>query len=84
MGNLSGRKLSHDLQSLRTGSKNIRNKLDYIKEISAIGKYFEEPVKYFLLVWEDDSGFAPERGIDFDILLNGRGVHLLVIKTLGN
>jgi capsular polysaccharide transport system ATP-binding protein len=47
----------------------IRKKLDYIKEISGIGDYFEEPVKYFSTGMSSRIGFALSMSFDFEILL---------------
>ena len=70
IGNLSGRANCRMICNLYgIEQKNIRNKLDYIKEISAIGKYFEEPVKTYSSGMGSRLGFALSMAFDFEILL---------------
>lgn len=49
--------------------KLIKRKLSYIKEISGIGNYFDEPVKYFSSGMGSRIGFALSMAFDFEILL---------------
>lgn len=47
----------------------IKRKLEYIKEICGIGKYFDEPVKYYSSGMASRLGFSLSMAFDFDILL---------------
>jgi capsular polysaccharide transport system ATP-binding protein len=47
----------------------IRRKLDQIKEMSGIGKYFEEPVKYYSSGMGGRLGFALSMAFEFDYFL---------------
>ena len=57
------------MQPFSIERKYIRNKLEYIKEISSIGKYFEEPVKTYSSGMGSRLGFALSMAFDFQILL---------------
>ena len=70
IGNLSGRDNCRMICNIYgIGQKYISKKLDYIKEISAIGKYFEEPVKTYSSGMSSRLGFALSMAFDFQILL---------------
>ena len=70
VGNLSGRENCQMICNLYgLDQKKIRSKLDYIKELSGIGRYFDEPVKYFSSGMGGRLGFALSMAFDFDILL---------------
>lgn len=47
----------------------IKRKLEEIKELSGIGKYFEEPVKYYSSGMGGRLGFALSMSFDFDYFL---------------
>jgi len=47
----------------------IRSKLDQIKQMSGIGKYFEEPVKYYSSGMSGRLGFALSMAFEFDYFL---------------
>lgn len=49
--------------------RTIKRKLEEIKELSGIGKYFEEPVKYYSSGMSGRLGFALSMSFDFDYFL---------------
>jgi capsular polysaccharide transport system ATP-binding protein len=51
------------------GSRTIQRKLEEIKTLSGIGKYFEEPVKYYSSGMGGRLGFALSMSFDFDYFL---------------
>ncbi len=70
VGNLSGRENCRIVCSLYgMDTRTIRNKLGFIKELSGIGEYFEEPVKYYSTGMGSRVGFALSMAFDFQILL---------------
>lgn len=70
VANLSGRENCKIICSLYgLDPATIRVKLDFIKELSGIGSYFEEPVKYYSSGMGSRIGFALSMAFDFEILL---------------
>jgi capsular polysaccharide transport system ATP-binding protein len=70
VGNLSGRDNCQMICNLYGIDRQlIRTKLNFIKELSGIGQYFDEPVKYFSSGMGSRLGFALSMAFDFDILL---------------
>ena len=61
--------MSYDLQSVWTSREEIRRKLDAIHALSGIGKYFNEPVKYYSSGMGSRLGFALSMAFDFDYFL---------------
>lgn len=51
------------------GHRTIQRKLEEIKTLSGIGKYFEEPVKYYSSGMSGRLGFALSMSFDFDYFL---------------
>ena len=49
--------------------KQMRDKLDFIKELSQIGEYFEQPVAYYSSGMGSRLGFALSMAFDFDYFL---------------
>jgi capsular polysaccharide transport system ATP-binding protein len=70
VGNLSGRENCHLVCNLHgLDQRTIQRKLSFIKELSGIGKYFEEPYKYYSSGMGSRVGFALSMAFDFEIIL---------------
>ncbi len=70
VGHISGRencRMVCNLYDLRPTE--IRSKLEKIKELSGIGDYFEEPVKYYSSGMSSRLGFALSMAFDFEYFL---------------
>jgi capsular polysaccharide transport system ATP-binding protein len=70
VGNLSGRENCLMICNLYgLDPQIIRQKLAFIKELSGIEEYFEEPVKYYSSGMGSRIGFALSMAFDFEIIL---------------
>ena len=70
VGNLSGRDNCRMICNIYgLPPRQINLKLEAIKELSGIGTYFEEPVKYYSSGMGSRIGFALSMAFDFEILL---------------